>query len=409
MSNTTSTISQLDPNYVDLWGFGLLGGAAVVLAYTISKICLVNFDLFSASSLTSNLDHHLKRKKKTEREKLRDALFYEQVVLYGFGIAEVVDCVTDWLSIFRMHEEIKFTEKGKLQLNLYAFLGGCSVIVASWSLLQRAAIQSVINEEIHDQFIEAVESGVSIKQARTTHFVSRRNESKTSDRSTHIAASVPSDTPNPDGNEIGKKNSDISQAETTRSKSAVENLDPSQQPHAPKRRNSTSDGEKKLDSQSASLAKEYAVIERKMLLMKRSLLLLFVEDLPSIVLNATVYIPQGVNIPIEALLSVGISIGVIGYKVSLFEKLKLMKKREGDIEIVFKQMSESQLKDAKLKIMEELHKTNSRLMTYGNDTHARKRAPRNIHGSLQRKDSVSSRLRANPLGMGPSRRKVRGK
>jgi hypothetical protein len=110
---------------------------------------------------------------------------------------------------------------------------------------------------------------------------------------------------------------------------------------------------RELDKKSIALAKEYAYIERQMLLMQISVLLLFVEDLPSIVLNCIVYLPRG-DIPLESILSCAISLLVIGHKISMFDKLKMMRKREEDIETVFKTMSDSQMKDTKLRIMEEM-------------------------------------------------------
>ena len=115
--------------------------------------------------------------------------------------------------------------------------------------------------------------------------------------------------------------------------------------------------ELELNEKAKGMAKEYAVIERQMLLMHISLLLLFVEDMPSIILNAVVYLPKGEAIPTEAMLSIATSLLVIGYKVSMFEKLRLLQKREEDIETFFKSLNEHQLKDTKLKIMEELQKT----------------------------------------------------
>lgn len=115
--------------------------------------------------------------------------------------------------------------------------------------------------------------------------------------------------------------------------------------------------ELELNEKAQGMAKEYAVIERQMLLMHISLLLLFVEDMPSIILNAVVYLPKGEAIPTEAMLSIATSLLVIGYKVSMFEKLRLLQKREEDIETFFKSLSEHQLKDTKLKIMEELQKS----------------------------------------------------
>ena len=105
------------------------------------------------------------------------------------------------------------------------------------------------------------------------------------------------------------------------------------------------------------MAKEYAVIERQMLLMQISLMLLFVEDTPSIFLNSLVYLPKGGSIPTEAMLSISVSLLVIGYKVSMFEKLRLLQKREEDIETFFKSLNEGQLKDTKLKIMHELQRS----------------------------------------------------
>lgn len=55
-------------------------------------------------------------------------------------------------------------------------------------------------------------------------------------------------------------------------------------------------------------------------------------------------------------MSTAVSLIVIGYKISIFDKLRLMRRREEDIEVFFKGLSESQLKDAKLKVMEELQK-----------------------------------------------------
>ena len=46
--------------------------------------------------------------------------------------------------------------------------------------------------------------------------------------------------------------------------------------------------QRNMDEKAVNLAKEYARIERQMLLHQISLLLLFLEDLPSIVLNALV-------------------------------------------------------------------------------------------------------------------------
>jgi hypothetical protein len=105
------------------------------------------------------------------------------------------------------------------------------------------------------------------------------------------------------------------------------------------------------------------------------------QDLPSIVINGVVYLPSG-DVPVEAMVSTAVSLLVIGYKVriaqlallfspplpplhphplahlhhdsrffqvSIFDKLRLMKKREEDIETFFKTLSESQLKDAKVR------------------------------------------------------------
>ena len=385
MTNSTTIPTSFDSagTYSTLWGFGLIGCVAVVGVYLINKHFLLSSSL-STSFISDRIERHLKRDK-NEQEKLREALLYEQIVLYSFGLAEVVDCVTDWLSIFRMHQEVKITNQHIIQLRTYAFLGGCSLVVASWSLLQRAAIQTVINEEIHNDFIQSLEAGADLKDARDTHFVRGRNNTGQSIRESKKGSivSVPvSKIKPPNGND----------QQSTTSTEAVEDATTAGESGKQKTASEEAD-KKKLDEKSAHLAKEYAVIERKMLLMKISLLLLFVEDLPSILLNASVYIPQGNNIPFEALISVAISIGVIGYKISLFEKLKLMKKREADIEIVFKQLSESQLKDAKLAIMTELHKTNARLMKFnqnaapGSETFRRRRLK---HGGLQRKVSQKS-------------------
>jgi len=112
------------------------------------------------------------------------------------------------------------------------------------------------------------------------------------------------------------------------------------------------------------MAKEYAVLERQMVLMKISLVLLLVEDLPSIVINGLFYIPKNEAIPLEALASVATSSLVIGYKISLFSKYKLFQKREEDIEIFFKTLNETQLKDAKMKIMEELNNTHATMLKH---------------------------------------------
>jgi len=48
-----------------------------------------------------------------------------------------------------------------------------------------------------------------------------------------------------------------------------------------------------FDERARMMAKEYAVLERQMLLLQISALLLFVEDLPSIILNGIVYLPSG--------------------------------------------------------------------------------------------------------------------
>ena len=65
--------------------------------------------------MAEKIERHLKRNK-TEKEKLREALLYEQIVLYSFGLAEIVDCVTDWLSIIRMHEGVQATGDDKFQV-----------------------------------------------------------------------------------------------------------------------------------------------------------------------------------------------------------------------------------------------------------------------------------------------------
>ena len=262
-------------------------------------------------------------------------------------------------------------------------MGGCSIIVAGWSLIQRAAIQSVINEEIHNEFIESLEAGKDIRDARMDHFVRARNTERrnsgqsnpgSSSRKGSVIINASNSNNNIDSNDGGKVGENADGSNTTNksdadvansksgddnekteirhsssstgivglSKSADNNSISQGKKEEEKKNDTEEENRNKLDKKSAHLAKEYAVIERKMLLMKISLFLLFVEDLPSIILNASVYIPQGtmegLNIPFEALVSVAISIGVIGYKVSLFEKLKLMKKREADIEIVFKQV-----------------------------------------------------------------------
>ena len=66
----------------------------------------------------------------------------------GFGAAEIFDVISDWMSIFRMREESRETNENKLETKIYAFLGGCSLLVACYALLQRAAIQGVINEQV---------------------------------------------------------------------------------------------------------------------------------------------------------------------------------------------------------------------------------------------------------------------
>ena len=72
--------------------------------------------------------------------------------------------------------------------------------------------------------------------------------------------------------------------------------------------------------------------------------------------------------------------------------------------MVFRQLSESQLKDAKLKIMAELHKTNARLLKFNqhsySDSLRKRRTPRMMHGGLQRKNSVkSTKGRGGGLGL----------
>ncbi|GMH55956.1 hypothetical protein TL16_g02025 [Triparma laevis f. inornata] len=289
----------------------------------------------SADMIRRKLDKHLNHNL-SEEEKLRRALRWETTKLLGFGAAEIFDVISDWMSIFRMREESRETNENGLETNIYAFLGGCSLLVACYALLQRAAIQSVINEQIHTDYISTLTGGGDIKDARKAHFA-RRGTMFTGG--------------------FNNRNEEMS----VREQSVREKLPDEPKSEKEIKKEKEEKEEKKmeleLNEKAQGMAKEYAVIERQMLLMHISLLLLFVEDMPSIILNAVVYLPKGEAIPTEAMLSIATSLLVIGYKVSMFEKLRLLQKREEDIETFFKSLSEHQLKDTKLKIMEELQKS----------------------------------------------------
>ncbi|GMH97218.1 hypothetical protein TrVE_jg6305 [Triparma verrucosa] len=316
----------------NLFLFGLAGCGVSALIILLTRF-FTSGSFVSAEMIRRKLDNHLNRNL-TEEEKLRRALRWETTKLLGFGAAEIFDVISDWMSIFRMREESRETNENKLETNIYAFLGGCSLLVACYALLQRAAIQGVINEQIHTDYIGSLAQGGDIKDARKAHFQRRGtlfsktgNGAEVSVRERSVREKLP-DEPKSEGDIAKEKEEEKEKKE-----------------------------ELELNEKAKGMAKEYAVIERQMLLMHISLLLLFVEDMPSIILNAVVYLPKGEAIPTEAMLSIATSLLVIGYKVSMFEKLRLLQKREEDIETFFKSLSEHQLKDTKLKIMEELQKT----------------------------------------------------
>jgi hypothetical protein len=101
---------------------------------------------------------------------------------------------------------------------------------------------------------------------------------------------------------------------------------------------------------------------------------------------------------------------VIGYKVSLFEKIRMMSKREDDIETVFKAMGESQLKDTKLKIMEELNKANVDLLRQRTERDKQSRQRKNNRGSALSKMTsfrMSSQRESGGRSSGSGGRKAR--
>jgi len=336
---------------------------------------------------------------------LRKALRWETMKLFAFGGAEIFDVVSDWVSIFKMRKEFVKLERTKFTpVYIYAFLGGCSLFVAIYALMQRAAIQGTVNEQVHNDFVSSLQQGEQIKEARGQHFTSKRRSSIATSRegrsvrersvkegSEKVRERAP---PCPERPAEGDRPVALSPLfvltvygpshshtafvrtvflplvhtrvwltltvyvclaqEMTPKMAEIINKGATQGMGGSGDLGSIEAGETKvLDKKAITMAKEYAVIERQMLLHQISVMLLFVEDIPSIILNCVVYIPLG-NVPLESILSCGVSLMVIGYKVSLFGKLKLMQKREEDIETFFKTLSENQMKDAKLRIMEEL-------------------------------------------------------
>ena len=147
------------------WGaYGAVLAGAVIL---LTRFCLTG-GIFSAEIIRRKLELNLSRKM-SERARLRRALRWETLKLLGFGAAEVFDVISDWFSIIRMQEEVNSAPEGddnRVYLRVYAFLGGCSFLVASYALLQRASIQAVINEHIHNDYIGSLAQGGDIKDAR---------------------------------------------------------------------------------------------------------------------------------------------------------------------------------------------------------------------------------------------------
>jgi hypothetical protein len=70
--------------------------------------------------------------------------------LYAFGAAEVFDVISDWISILKMRKENEEDEDEDygLEVKIYSLLGGCSLFVAFYALVQRAGIQQTINEQV---------------------------------------------------------------------------------------------------------------------------------------------------------------------------------------------------------------------------------------------------------------------
>ena len=146
--------------YLLSWGaYGAIVAGAFVL---ITRYCLTG-TFISAEMIRRKLEFNL-NKDMSEEERLRRALRWEMTKLLFFGGAEVFDIISDWFSIVRMQEEVKESGESENELCVYAFLGGCSFLVASYALLQRASIQSVINEQIHNDYIGSLAQGSNIKE-----------------------------------------------------------------------------------------------------------------------------------------------------------------------------------------------------------------------------------------------------
>lgn len=58
--------------------------------------------------------------------------------------------ISDWISILKMRKENEEDEDEDygLEVKVYSLLGGCSLFVAFYALVQRAGIQQTINEQV---------------------------------------------------------------------------------------------------------------------------------------------------------------------------------------------------------------------------------------------------------------------